>query len=46
MNGVKEMDIKKHTQYFFLMARSIQNLDPNKTRIDEKSYKNLLHLLH
>ena len=41
-NKLKEIDIKNCTYYFFDDVINIRNLDPNKTKIDEKSYKNIL----
>ena len=42
MNNVKEIDIKNRTYYFFDDMIIIQNPDPNKIKINEKSYKNIL----
>ena len=36
MNNVKEIDIKNGTYYFFDDMFNIQNLDPNKSKLDEK----------
>ena len=36
------IDIKNQTYYFFDVTINIKNFDPNKIRIDEKSYKNIL----
>ena len=41
-NKLKEIDIKNCTYYFFDDVINIRNLDPNKIKIDEKSYKNIL----
>ena len=40
-NKFKEIDIKNRTYYFFHDMINIKNLDPNKIKIDEKSYKNI-----
>ena len=42
MNSLKEIHIKTCTYYFFGTMINIKNLDPNKIKIDEKSYKNIL----
>ena len=42
MNGVKVINVKSRTYYFFHDMINITNLDPNKIKIDEKSYKNIL----
>ena len=39
---VKEIFIKNQTYYFFNDIISIENVDPNNIKIDEKSYKNFL----
>ena len=36
----KDIYIKNRTYYFFDDMINIKNLDLNKTKIDEKSYKN------
>ena len=41
-NKFKDIDINKHTYSFFDDMISLKNLDPNKIKIDEKSYKNIL----
>ena len=41
-NKVKEIDIKNLTHYFFDDILNIKNFDSNSTKIDEKSYKNIL----
>ena len=38
---INDIDIKKHTHNFFDDIINIKNFDPNKTKIDEKSYKNI-----
>ena len=43
---IKDIDIKKHTHYFFDDIINIKNFDPNKTKIDEKSYKNVFIILN
>ena len=37
----KDLDIKNCTFYFFNDMINIKNLDPNKIKIDEKSYENI-----
>ena len=39
---LKEIDIKKCTNYFFNDMLNIKILNPNKIRADEKSVKNIL----
>ena len=41
-NKVKDIDIKNRTQYFFNDIINIKSFDPDKIKIDEKSYKNIL----
>ena len=41
-NKFKDIDIKNHTYYFFNDIINIKNFDPNKIKIDEKSYKTIL----
>ena len=41
MNNVKEIDIKNLTNYSFVNI-NIKNLNPDKSKIDENSYKNIL----
>ena len=41
-NKFKDIDIKNHTYYFFDDIINIKNFDPNKIKIDEKSYKTIL----
>ena len=41
-NKIKDIDIKNPTYYFFDDIINIKNFDPNKIKIDEKSYKNIL----
>ena len=38
-NKLKDIDIKNHAYSFFHGIISIKNLDPNKIKTDEKSYK-------
>ena len=40
-NKFKEIDIQNLTYYFFHDMINIKNLDANKIKIDEKSYKNI-----
>ena len=42
MNSVKEIDIENRRYYFFDDMINIKNLDLNKIKLDEKSYKNIL----
>ena len=37
-----EIDVKNRTYYFFDDMINIKNLDPNKIKANEKSYKNIL----
>ena len=41
-NKFQEIEIRNHTYYFFDDIINMKNLDPNKIKIDEKSYKNIL----
>ena len=41
MSSTKEIDIENRICYFFGDMINIKSLDPNKFRIDEKSYKNV-----
>ena len=41
-NKIKDIDIKKHTYYFFNDTINIKNVDPNNVKIDGKSYKNIV----
>ena len=41
-NKFKDIDIKNPVYYFFDDMINIKILDPNKTKTDEKSYKNIL----
>ena len=41
-NKFKDIDIKNHMYYFFNSIINIKIFDPNKIKIDEKSYKNIL----
>ena len=38
----KSIDAKNRTQYRFDDMINIKNLDPNKIKVDEKSYENIL----
>ena len=42
-NKFKDMSIKNTTYYFFNDIINIDNFDSNNIKIDEKSYKNILH---
>ena len=42
MNSLKEINVKNRMYYFFDDMISIKKLDPNKIKMDEKSYKNIL----
>ena len=42
-NKIEDIDIESRTYYFFDDVINIKNFPPNKIKIDEKSYKNLLH---
>ena len=41
-NKFKDIDIKSRTYYFFHDIINIKNFDPNKIKIDAKSYKIIL----
>ena len=41
-NNVKDINIKKHTYYFFDDIINIKKFDPNNIKLEEKSYKNIL----
>ena len=41
-NKIKDIDIKNRIYYFFNDIINIKNFHPNKIKIDEKSYKNIL----
>ena len=41
-NKVKYIDTKNRMYYFFDDIVNIKNFDPNKIKIDEESYKNIL----
>ena len=45
MNIVKEIDVKNRTYCFWDDMINIKNLDPNKVKIDEKSYKNIIYYI-
>ena len=40
-NKIKDIDMKNHTYYFFDDIANIKNFDPNKIKVDEKSYRNI-----
>ena len=41
-NKFKDITTKNHTYYFFDDIINIKNFGPNKIKIEEKSYKNIL----
>ena len=41
-NKFKDISIKNHTYYFFDDIINVKNVDPNNSKTDEKSYKNIL----
>ena len=41
-NKVKDINIKNVTYYFFNDTINIKNFDLNNTKIDKKSYKNVI----
>ena len=41
-NKFEDIDIKNRSYYFFDDMINIKTLDPNKIKIDEKPYKNIL----
>ena len=41
-NKFKDIDIKNRTYYFFDDIINMKNFDPNKIKIDKKSYKDIL----
>ena len=41
-NTIKDIDIKNRRYYFFDDIINIKNFDPNRIKIDEKLYKNIL----
>ena len=43
--GKLEADIKNRAYYFLDDIINIKNYDPNKIKIDEKSYKNISHAI-
>ena len=40
-NNFKGIDIKRHTYYFFDDIINIKYFDPDKIKVDEKSYENI-----
>ena len=40
-NKLKEINMKNHTYYFFDDIINTKSFDPNKIKIDEKSYKSI-----
>ena len=45
MNIVKEIDVKNCTYCFWDDMINIKNLGPNKVKIYEKSYKNIIYYI-
>ena len=45
-NKLKDTDIENCTYYSFDDMISIKDLDLNKIKIDQKSYKNFFYFLH
>ena len=41
-NKIKDINIKKHTLYFFNNIINVKKFDPNNIKIDENWYKNIL----
>ena len=41
-NKIKDIDIKSCTYYFFNIIINMKNFDPNETKMDKKSCKNIL----
>ena len=41
MGGVKQINIKHRTYYFYSDMNNIKNFKPNLLKIDGKSYKNI-----
>ena len=39
--NIKEINIKNQTYYFFNGTINIKDFDPNLTKVDKKSYKNI-----
>ena len=39
MESIKQINIKNRTYYFFNDMMNIKNFDPNRIKIDKKSYK-------
>ena len=39
---VKDIDIKNRTYWFFNDIINVKYIDPHNTKMDEKSYKNIL----
>ena len=42
MSHTKEIYIKNRTYYFFNDMINIKKFDPNQTKIDKNSYKNII----
>ena len=41
-NKVKDIDMENRANYFFGCMINMKNFDPDKIKIDEKSYRNVL----
>ena len=41
-NTLKDIDIQNHTYYLFNDIINMGNFDPNKIKIDKKSYKDVI----
>ena len=41
-NKVKDIDMENRANYFFSCMINMKNFDPDKIKIDEKSYRNVL----
>ena len=46
MDNVKEIKIKNLAYYFFDGIINMKDLDPDNIKIDEKSYKIIVYVLH
>ena len=42
MNSLKEVNVKNRMHYFFDHIINIENLDQNKTKMNENLFKNIL----
>ena len=45
MGNIKEINIKNRTYCFFDDMSNINDFNPNLTKIDKKSYKNIVYYL-